>query len=180
MDYICCNKNNPLLHLLPFTQDDFERLIQWVGNAEDLMQFAGPSLQYPITKTQLQEYIAVKARTPYKVCYQQEVIGHCAITDLNESSAMLNHILIGECKFRNLGLGKQIVKEMLQIIFENMNIQSAELYVFDWNIGAIKCYKQIGFVEVPTDFKIREVCGSKWKAYKMVLKREDYFSNNPF
>jgi RimJ/RimL family protein N-acetyltransferase len=169
-----------LLHLLPFTQDDFERLIQWVGNAEDLMQFAGPSLQYPITKTQLQEYIAVKARTPYKVCYQQEVIGHCAITDLNESSAMLNHILIGECKFRNLGLGKQIVKEMLQIIFENMNKQSSALYVFDWNIGAIKCYKQIGFVEVPTDFKIREVCGSKWKAYKMVLKREDYFSNNPF
>jgi RimJ/RimL family protein N-acetyltransferase len=162
------------ISLASFTEKDFDRLITWVQNGEDAMQFAGPSLQYPITHLQLQDYIAVANRIPFVVSCNNEIIGHCAITMASDNTAVLNHILIGDVQNRNKGLGKEIVHAMLQKIFIEMQKEFAELYVFDWNIGAIKCYEHIGFVKDENDTRIREVNGKTWRAINMKLSVKDH------
>jgi RimJ/RimL family protein N-acetyltransferase len=165
-----------LIQLHTFTEQDFDRLIAWLRSAEDVMQFAGLSLQYPVTHLQLQEYLQELKREPFTVQYLQHVIGHCAITNADEQVAVLNHILIGDAQNRNNGFGTKIVETMLQKIFLEMNKTSAELYVFDWNANAIACYTKIGFSIVPNEYRIREVNGKTWRAVKMKLDKVDYKS----
>jgi RimJ/RimL family protein N-acetyltransferase len=163
-----------LIQFRPFLAQDFDRLIHWLHSAEDVMQFAGSSLQYPVTTLQLQDYLLVHNRIAFVIYYLNIAIGHCAITDVDKSTAMLNHILIGDSSNRNKGIGTMIVVEMLTIIFDTMNKSIASLYVFDWNSNAIQCYKKMGFTENLADIKIREVNGKTWRAINMQLHANDY------
>jgi RimJ/RimL family protein N-acetyltransferase len=161
-----------LIQLQTFTAQDFLRLINWIPDAEMMMQFAGPALQHPLTEQQLHEYVAVQNRIPFVVCWQGEAIGHCAITFL-ENTVMLNHILIGSDALRGKGIGQQLVYAMIAEIkkIADHQLKPIELYVFDWNKGAIACYEKCGFVQMPNIFRMREVNGKKWKAINMVRQK---------
>jgi RimJ/RimL family protein N-acetyltransferase len=57
--------------------------------------------------------------------------------------------VIGDQSQRGKGMGEQLVHLLLEYVFTNTNKLVAELYVFDWNIGAIRCYEKAGFVLNP-------------------------------
>jgi RimJ/RimL family protein N-acetyltransferase len=46
------------------------------------------------------------------------------------------------------------------------------LYVFDWNIAAIKCYEKAGFVTDKGVTKRREANGKIWTAIKMLIDKK--------
>jgi len=45
-----------MISLENFSENDFEKLISWVSNKEDLIQFAGSIFNFPLTKEQLNNY----------------------------------------------------------------------------------------------------------------------------
>lgn len=104
-------------------------------------------------------------------------IGHCEIY-FKDNSAKLGRILIIDENLRGKGIGEQMVVLLLQFIFENRKERNVELNVFDFNIGAQKCYEKVGFSINPDKKYIREVEGETWTALNMVLNLEEWRNKN--
>ncbi|MDO5616342.1 MAG: GNAT family protein [Cruoricaptor ignavus] len=158
-----------------FTENDFEDLISWISNKEELMQFAGPQLTFPLTNEQLQEILNNKNIFPFKVIDSATnlPIGHAEIF-IKDSSFSLARILIGDKNSRGKGLGKIIVEKLLDFGFTNLGKHTAELNVFDWNTSAIKCYEKVGF-EINLTVKLeRKMNGQIWTAIHMTIDKNKW------
>ena len=107
-----------MIKLEPFTKIDFNRLISWIQNEEELIQFAGQAFTFPLTEEQLEKYLDEKRRFVFKITETNfnQTIGHCEIY-LTETSAKLCRILIGEKSFRGIGLGFEVVNLLIVIMF---------------------------------------------------------------
>lgn len=158
--------------LLPFTIADFHRLKSWLNNEKQLIQFAGPLFDFPLTDAQLNAYLHMDDKQPFKVVLKEtnEIIGHCEF-NFEEEAPVLSRILIGEENMRGNGLGEAIVIEMTQQLFANAKTEKIYLYVFDWNFQAISCYRKVGFEVQESLTTYLNVGNEKWSRLKMKLDR---------
>ena len=157
--------------LLP---SDFDTFKSWITHEEELAQFAGPMFSYPLTDEQLLNYINDGRRISHKVVLTEsgQMIGHCELNFEDASRPRLSRILIGDKEFRNKGLGKLIVNAMLEKVFIERDFQHADLYVFEWNQGAINCYRQIGFSINEGVESMFDRGNEIWKAINMGIDKE--------
>lgn len=162
-----------MITLEPFSEEDFIRLISWVENEEDLIQFAGSIFMYPLTQEQLDKYIKENNRKVFRIrsTATDEIIGHCEL-NYQEETPKLSRILIGPKAERSKGLGKYIVQEMIRRIMSDPEVNAVGLNVFDWNAGAIKCYERQGFVIQANKDKIMNVGNKTWRSVYMLYKRQ--------
>ncbi len=163
-----------MIKLEPFTKIDFNRLISWIENEEELIQFAGPVFTFPLTVEQLEIYLEEKNRFVFKIIETdlKQIIGHCEIY-LTETSARLCRVLVGEKSFRGKGLGLEVVKLLLDKCFKDINCSQVELNVYDWNVGAIKCYEKAGFKINKDKRKTIDVNGKRWTSINMAIFKND-------
>ena len=163
------------IRLGKFNKQNYAGLIAWVESEEDLMQFAGPLLKFPLTPGQLDVPLSDKNRTAFTVISNETnlTIGH-AETYLTENTVKIGRILIGDKAHRGKGLGRQVVDLLLDFSFANFNRTVVELNVFDWNINAIKCYEKAGFTINPVKTLERKVNDKTWTALNMVIDKGNY------
>jgi RimJ/RimL family protein N-acetyltransferase len=161
-----------MIILEPFSREDFSRLISWIENEEDMIQFAGSIFKYPLTHEQLETYIQGDNRKVFRIrsVVTKEVIGHCEL-NYQEETPKLSRILIGPQSERSKGLGKYIVQEMIRKITADPKVNTIGLNVFDWNTGAIKCYEKQGFVIQPNKDKITTIGNKVWRSIYMAYQR---------
>jgi len=162
-----------MIRLEKFTNKYYDDLISWVDTEENLMQFAGPAYVFPLTKEQLDNSLNDVNRYAFSVFDKNKNIGHCEIY-LKDSSIHLGRILIGEKTQRGKGIGTQIVNELLEYGFTNFDRTMAELNVFDWNIGAIECYRRVGFLINPKKSIERKINNQIWTAINMTLEKKQW------
>lgn len=162
-----------------FEKKDYSELIDSVRNAKDLMQFGGPEFTFPLTEEQIDKTLSDENRVAFRVVQisNGNTIGHCEIY-FYDGFAKLGRILIMDKNQRGKGIGEQMVILLLQYIFENRKERNIELNVFDFNIGAQKCYEKVGFSFNPDKKYIREVEGETWTALNMVLNLEEWKNKN--
>jgi RimJ/RimL family protein N-acetyltransferase len=162
-----------------FEKKDYSELINSVKNAKDLMQFGGPEFTFPLTEEQIDKTLSDENRIAFRVVNVSNgnTIGHCEIY-FKDNAAKLGRILIIDKNQRGKGIGEQMVILLLQFISENRKERNVELNVFDFNIGAQKCYEKVGFVINPDKKLIREVEGKTWTALNMVLNLEEWKNKN--
>ncbi|MDQ0782274.1 GNAT family N-acetyltransferase [Chryseobacterium sp. W4I1] len=135
-----------MIKLQPFKINDSFELISKIKDKRALLQFAGPAYHFPLTEEQLENDLDNENRFMFRVYdeTQQNVIGHAQIF-LKEDTFLLGRILIWDENNRGKGYGKKTVQELLKYGFRNFHRKTAELNVYDWNTGAIECYKKVGF-----------------------------------
>ena len=160
-----------MILLQAFTINDFEQLMAWETNEEALMQFAGPSFSFPLTRHQLSLTLIDKKRLSYSIQYLPGciVIGHAEIYFPDETTAHLCRILIGDPHYCGRGLGLQTVNELLRISFARAGIAMATLNVFDFNTAAIKCYTKAGFTINESNTKTRQAGNKIWTTLNMQI-----------
>ncbi len=168
-----------MIKLGPFTKSDFTRLISWIDNLEELVQFAGPNFSFPLATDQLEKYLADENSIVFKVIETRsnKTIGHCEIYKF-ESSAKLCRILIGEKAYRGKGLGVEVVNLLLEKSFLHLNYSLAELNVYDWNISAIKCYEKSGFKINKDKTKTILVDGKPWTSLNMIITKTEWLTKS--
>ncbi len=134
------------IELNPFLQDDFNRLINWSKSIECLQQWAGPSFTYPLDEFQLENYLQASFTNPstrkiFKAIDigTNQVVGHIDLDKINHRNrcARICRVLVGEPCFRGKGIGTQMVKKILEIGFEHLELHRIELNVYDFNEVAI-------------------------------------------
>lgn len=160
------------IHLAPFTPDDFKTLIAWIPDEALLTQFAGPVFTYPLTEEQLMHYLHDTNRSVFKVVDSTTkcALGHAEIYNNQDGSVRLCRVLIGDTKYRGQGLGEAIIQQLVDFSVKELYATSITLNVYEWNIGAIKCYEKVGFVLNPAYVTTTPVGAEVWKSVRMDWK----------
>ncbi|KMQ61801.1 GNAT family acetyltransferase [Chryseobacterium sp. BLS98] len=166
-----------MIQLLPFTIEDSFELISTIKDKRMLLQFAGPAYHFPLTKEQLEIDLENENRFMFRVFdeTEQKVIGHAQIF-LKDNTFLLGRILIWDENNRGKGYGKKIVQNLLQYGFSQFDRETAELNVYDWNTGAIECYKKVGFEIDPDVLSEVSIDNELWLSINMKINKNTFQS----
>lgn len=166
-----------MIKLQPFKINDSFELISKIKDKRALLQFAGPAYHFPLTEEQLENDLDNENRFMFRVYdeTQQNVIGHAQIF-LKEDTFLLGRILIWDENNRGKGYGKKTVQELLKYGFRNFHRETAELNVYDWNIGAIECYKKVGFEINPGVMSEVSIDDELWLSINMKINKDTFES----
>ena len=141
------------LILRPFREADIPDLIEWSGDEQFLLQWGGPRLKYPFDLTQGMSIVKESDRDDSHFrAYTAWLdgtsrVGHAEIgnIDYENRSGRFMRLLVGDTEKRGQGLGEALVRSLLDIAFDDLELHRVELGVFDFNVGARKCYEKAGF-----------------------------------
>lgn len=167
-------------------KEDLEKIIEWNNDksADYLLQWSGPMYNYPLTLTQLEEYIINQTKKEkskifvYKIMSinTNEIIGTIELREVDKSNKVgrVCRFLIGSKCDRGKGIGTKILKEVLRIGFEEFRFEKITLGVFDFNYGAIKCYENAGFVKEKIFKNVSKSSTGYWNLYEMGISKAEW------
>ncbi len=176
-----------MIELQHFECSDIQQLINWIPSAEFLLQWGGPSFQYPLTKQQLEKYLKHANEEDsdtyiYKVIDHdmQQVVGHISLgkVDRVNQSARVGKVLVGSSEVRGKGIGCEMMKAILTIAFEELKLHKVTLGVFDFNTSAIHCYEKSGFVREGLLRDARKNGDEYWNLIEMGILKDEWCKMN--
>ncbi|SFN02512.1 Protein N-acetyltransferase, RimJ/RimL family [Chryseobacterium oleae] len=168
-----------MIELQIFKAEDASELTSTIKDKRELLQFAGPAYHFPLTKEQLESDLENENRFLFRVVdtAEQKAIGHAQIF-LKDETFLLGRILLWDENNRGKGYGKKIVQELLKYGFDHFDRETAELNVYDWNTGAIECYKKVGFEIDPDVMSEVSIDNELWLSINMKISKNTFKSGN--
>lgn len=172
-----------MVELKYFERSDFKQLINWIDSPAFLLQWGGPGFGYPLNDTQLEKYIEnannENAETMvYKVIDNEtgDTIGHISLgkIDRKNKSARVGKVLVGDKNTRGKGIGQQMIKEILKIAFDELQLHRVSLGVFDFNVSAITCYEKAGFIKEGLLRDSRKNGDEYWSLWEMSILENEW------
>jgi len=98
--------------------------------------------------------------------------------ELNPMPGERDHLWLGHCvvrpELRGRGLGKVMVRLMLDEAFAHRRAERVSLVVFPDNLGAIRCYAACGFIQAGKQTKFFATTGREHVMLQMSIERERY------
>lgn len=142
------------ISLVPFTQDDIEQLLFWIDSNELLLRWAGTFFDHPLSQTQCEQYLqSAQQSPPVRAIFKavdtdtKKAIGHIELDgfDLENQSAFICRVLVGDSNYRGQGIGREIVRQVVDTAFTHLDLHRLAVSVLEFNTAAIRCYEQCGF-----------------------------------
>ena len=155
-----------MIAIRPLQAEDAEVIVKFNESTdEDFMrQWAGRFYTYPLTKEQIIERIKNTENTRYfTVLLDNAVIGMAELDFIkwDERVCSVCRFILG-VKYRGKRYGAQALDLLCNYAFNELGMQKVKLSVFDFNIGAYKCYLNSGFRVVGEAIR-----PNGWKAIEM-------------
>lgn len=172
-----------MVKLKYFERIDFKQLIDWIDSPQFLLQWGGPAFAYPLTENQLEKYIENANNENsdtliYKVTDNEtgNVIGHISLGKIDRinKSARVGKVLVGDKSVRGKGVGKLLMKEILKVAFDELNLHRVSLGVFDFNLSAIACYEKAGFIKEGLLRDSRKNDDEYWNLWEMSILENEW------
>jgi len=179
-----------MMRLELIRKEDLNKIVEWNRNksADDLLQWAGPLYEYPLTLSQVEKYFLDEESKEvvdtyiYKIVSisTEEVIGTVELREIDRVNkiARVCRFLIGEEKERGKGIGALALKEILRIVFEDKGFEKITLGVFDFNKGAVRCYEKVGFAIEKLLKDARKAKDGYWSLYEMSILKSKWIKEN--
>jgi RimJ/RimL family protein N-acetyltransferase len=171
------------LQVEKFKVRDIGRVCSWIKSEAAMVQWAGPSLSWPMTQKQFREQLRAakgKAATlfPFGLYRGNMLVGYCELAryDRKSQSVHLSRVIISP-KYRNKGLAQIMIASVLKFGFGELGLNRIVLGVFDFNKPAIKCYKKMGFTLEGTLRESSKVGDSFWNCHLMSILRKEWQAN---
>lgn len=108
----------------------------------------------------------------FMISLENRIVGCVWLEDLDflKKEGKLG-IYIGESHCRGLGVGREVIKKILNLAFGLLDLNKVILHVREKNARAINCYKSCGFV-ITKEFSKRQFSdGSYQGIYEMAVNR---------
>jgi RimJ/RimL family protein N-acetyltransferase len=141
-----------MLDLVPFTEDDIDRLIGWIRSEEELLRWTASSFAFPLTREHIRQHMQESTARGDRLIFKAvetetgEVRGHIELggIDRRNSSLRIGRVLI-DPNAQGRGFGAAMMRKALAIAFDQLGVHRVELGVFDINPRAIALYERVGF-----------------------------------
>ena len=135
-------------------------IVKWTNEKgkDFLEQWAGKSLDFPLTESQIDDLKDI-----YSIFCEKEFIGIIQKIQKERDNIHIGRFLINP-ELTGRGLGKRALIEFINLIFQDEDVNSITLNVFDYNAGAKKLYEKVGF-------EVVNVTENPMKKYMMIMKK---------
>ena len=137
-------------------------IVKWTNEKgrNFLEQWAGASLDFPLTESQIDDL-----KNIYSIFFENEFVGIIQKIRKEMGNIHIGRFLINP-ELTGKGLGKRALIEFINLIFQNEDVNSITLNVFDYNVRAKKLYEKVGF-------KVVNVTENPMKKYMMIMKKDE-------
>ena len=137
-------------------------IVKWTNEKgkDFLEQWAGKSLDFPLTESQIDDLKDI-----YSIFCENEFVGIIQKIRKENDNIHIGRFLINP-ELAGKGLGKRALIEFINLIFQDEDVNSITLNVFDYNAGAKKLYEKVGF-------KVVNVTENPMKKYMMIMKKDE-------
>jgi len=167
------------MEIVPLKFKYIPEIVSWIKSEPDMVKWAGRIFTWPMTQKQFKEHIKegkTQPQTlfPFVMVNDNRLVGYCELSSFHRHSdqASLTRVIISP-EYRNKGMAKVMIKEVLNFGFKTLDLNRVSLGVFDFNEAAIKCYKNIGFLLEGTTRESAKAGNTYWNCHLMsILKRE--------
>ena len=135
-------------------------IVKWTNEKgrNFLEQWAGKSLDFPLTENQIDDLKDI-----YSIFCENEFVGIIQKIRKEMDNVHIGRFLINP-ELTGRGLGKKALIEFINLIFQDEDVNSITLNVFDYNVGAKKLYEKVGF-------KVVSIIESPMKKYTMIMEK---------
>lgn len=164
-----------MLRLRPYKKSDAKHIISWIKDEKSFYQWsAGRFENYPITADDLNaQYDAFSEADeffPMAAFDEDGVAGQLFMKFLDDEKKELRfgYIIVDASK-RGRGYGKEMLLLALKYAFEILKVERVTLGVFENNPSAYKCYKSVGFREVPGENHSYMLMGEEWNCLELEI-----------
>lgn len=133
----------------PVENEDIPTIFQWSSDYElkELFDFRLEFLSRDELYSEVERYKADEKTIDLCIADKgdKKIVGRCVLTEVDFINKKANCFLyIGDPEFRDKGYGTEALYIIMDYIFNKLNLNRLESYVFDFNKKAIKCYKKCG------------------------------------
>lgn len=142
--------------------ENIENIVNWCQDkdADFLTQWAGKGYEYPLTKKQIEDRLSEGAEI-FEANLDGRMVGTIEIITRDEETALVGRFVLNP-ELTGQGLGTKVLQTFLEHCKVEWGLKKIQLFVFDFNISAYKCYKKCGFTQVETVIR-----PNGWKAISM-------------
>ncbi|WP_404357194.1 GNAT family N-acetyltransferase [Cytobacillus firmus] len=169
-----------MVKLEPFTEEDFDLLISWISTPELMIQWSGAHFEFPLDHVQLAKYISsanldTSSDYIFKVMANDEIVGHISLgrVDRVNETARVGKVFIRP-EARGKGYASEMIHQILNLAFQKLKLNRISLGVFDFNLPAIKIYKQAGFQKEGLLRQTNKVKNDYWSLIEMSILKEEW------
>ena len=122
-------------------KDNISLLCKWSNERGAMFQeqWMGTAVSFPLTYEKIE-----KLENKFSIFNGGEFIGMIQEVRMQEDNIHIGRFVLNPTK-TGAGLGTKALKEFMDFIFKDENIQSISLTVFDFNKSAKRVYDKLGF-----------------------------------
>ncbi len=172
-----------MIQLEFFGEADFNQLTAWITDEHLMTNWAGSLFRFPMNERNLAWYVENSNNLEtsdvliYKVIdtITAESVGHISLGSINrsEGTARISRVLVGSNTLRGRGICQGMMKELLKIGFQDLNLHRIGLGVYHFNEAAIRCYEKAGFSKDGVLRDVKKFGDEYWSLVEMsILKYE--------
>jgi RimJ/RimL family protein N-acetyltransferase len=173
------------VRLRSFELSDLDEIMKhW--NKMELRNFIGSADMGPVSRSEEEEFIrnTWKQRQERKAFIfaietktENKLIGGTSLFKINWTSRSTEvGIAIYNPEYWGKGYGQEAMNLILGFAFRNLNLNRVELYPFDFNKRAQKCYLKVGFKEVGRRRKVRFIDGEYHDDILMDILKDEWLT----
>ena len=168
--------------LRPYKPCDAETILSWIRDEETFRKWSTDRYSsYPITAADMNhKYLQCNGDCPepdnfYPMTALDDsgVVGHLIMryTDAEQSVLRFGFVIVDDTK-RGKGCGKEMLRLALKYAFEILKVRKVTIGVLENNPGAYRCYKSVGFGDVPmSEPTYYTIMGEDVKCLELEIKR---------
>ena len=155
------------MKLIPFTEEHYPLLINWIPDENFNLIWGGPAYKWPITTSQIEIHQNRKDVTSFVGSVDEKPIGFIELIREKGCIVRLCRILVAYEADIGKGYGTCLIQLALDHITKNQDTNIVTLGVFERNTSAVKCYESLGFKTYARDGKSRIYKGEVWPLLRM-------------
>lgn len=127
--------------------EDIKTILSWNESTEAFLK-QWSNFTYPLAEEQYIDRINSEDFYVFSIEHDGTLAGTVQIyrIDKEKRTARVGCYLINP-QMRGKGIGTSALDLLSAYAFKNMEVDTLESSVFDYNVGAIKCYQKVGFVK---------------------------------
>jgi len=141
------------------TTADIDALMRWFPRKEDVQIWGGPTFTYPFSRETFYKDIHWGRMESYSLFDTEGMFSAFGQLYLRQRRIHLAR-LVAEPAKRGQGVGKRLIKMLMDVGTSLFESNEFSLFVFRDNVPAYECYKSLGFVmgDYPEDMPYSDVC----------------------
>lgn len=169
-----------MIYLVPFAAEHFDELIGWFSTEAELVQWAGPTFDFPLDRRQLEGMLSeTRSEPPERLVWAAlaedgRMVGHVQVAIEHRSGVgRLARVGVKPAE-RGHGFALAMLERAVDFAFAMPGMERLELNVYTFNAPAIRTYEKLGFSSEGIRRSSARVGTERWDTLMMGLLKGEH------